>query len=50
MLYPDRITHTTAWKNPDTWRVTIPELTGILNKRNRERQYAFDLDFFSNLP
>jgi hypothetical protein len=50
MLYPDRITHATAWRNPDTWRVTIPELTGILNKRNRERDYNFYFDFLSNMP
>jgi DNA/RNA endonuclease G (NUC1) len=44
------IANAAAWRNPDTWRVTLPELTGILNKRNRDREYAFDFDFFSNLP
>ncbi|WP_293209083.1 MULTISPECIES: hypothetical protein [unclassified Microcoleus] len=49
-LYPDRITHATAWRNPDTWRVTLLELTGILNKRNLDGDYNFNFDFLSNLP
>jgi len=44
------ITNATAWRNPDTWRVTLPELTKILNERNRYRNYAFNFDFPSNLP
>ncbi|MCC3482733.1 MAG: DNA/RNA non-specific endonuclease, partial [Microcoleus sp. PH2017_12_PCY_D_A] len=37
-----KITGKTDWRNPDTWRVTLPELTKILNERNRVRNYAFD--------
>ncbi|MEB3827891.1 DNA/RNA non-specific endonuclease [Phormidium sp. CCY1219] len=44
------ITNPTDWRNPDTWRVTIPELTHILNERNRVRDYDFNFDFLSNLP
>lgn len=43
------ITNATAWRNPDTWRVTLPELTKILNERNRLRNYEFNFDFLSNL-
>jgi len=44
------ITNAATWRNPDTWRVTLPELTKILNERNKVRNYAFDFDLFSNLP
>ncbi|MCC3422118.1 MAG: DNA/RNA non-specific endonuclease [Microcoleus sp. PH2017_07_MST_O_A] len=44
------ITNATAWRNPDTWRVTLPELTNILNERNRARNYEFNFDFLSSLP
>ncbi|WP_293360085.1 MULTISPECIES: DNA/RNA non-specific endonuclease [unclassified Microcoleus] len=40
----------TDWRNPDTWRVTLPELTKILNERNKVRNYDFKFDFLSNLP
>ena len=43
------ITNATAWRNPDTWRVTLPELTKILNERNRLRNEEFNFDFLSNL-
>lgn len=44
------IDNAAAWRNPDTWRVTLPELTNILNERNRLRNYDFKFDFLSNLP
>jgi endonuclease G len=44
------ISNATDWRNPDTWRVSIPELTNILNERNRVRDYDFNFDFLSNMP
>ena len=44
------ITNATAWRNPETWRVTLPELTNILNERNRSRNYEFNFDFLSSFP
>ena len=43
------ITNATAWRDPETWRVTLPELTKILNKRNEVGNYEFNFDFLSNL-
>ncbi|MEG3834403.1 MULTISPECIES: hypothetical protein [unclassified Microcoleus] len=44
------ITNAATWRNPDTWRLTLPQLTNILNERNKVRNYDFKFDFLSNLP